>query len=95
VETDEKTPTGATGSTLIRNRQSKMEIPYHSLKRFHKMDVSQSLLQEDSLSPRANNAGSERRKPVTELTIYYARLLIVFCIILIPIWLVDYPAMVD
>jgi len=95
VETDEKTPTGATGSTLVRNRQSKMEIPYRSLKRIHKMDVSQSLLQVDSLSPRANNAGSERRKPVTELTIYYAMLLIVLCMILIPIWIVKYPGMLD
>jgi hypothetical protein len=72
-----------------------MEIAYQSLKRSHQMDVPQSLPQEASLSPRANSAGSERRKPVTELTTYYAMLLIVLCVILIPIWIVKYPGMLD
>jgi len=59
------------------------------------MDVSQSLPKEVPSSPCANNAGSEWRKPATELRTYYAMLLIVFCMILIPIWIVKYPGMLD
>src|ERR1039457_2717491 len=59
------------------------------------MGVSQSIPQKVPLSPRANNAGSERRKPVIELRTYYAMLLIVLCMILIPIWIVKYPGMLD
>jgi hypothetical protein len=59
------------------------------------MDVPQSLPQEVRLSPRANSAENERRKPDTELTIYYAMLLIVFAAILVPIWAADYPGMLD
>jgi hypothetical protein len=69
--------------------------PLSFIEESHKMDVSQSSPHKVPVPPRANNAGGEQRKPVTELTAYYAMLLIVLCVILIPIWLVKYPGMLD
>jgi hypothetical protein len=95
METEKQDPGQRLEVHWFITRQSKLEIPDRSLKRFHKMDVPQSLPQEVPLSPRADNAVNERSKPVAELTIYYAMLLIVFAAILVPIWVVDYPGMLD
>jgi hypothetical protein len=53
------------------------------------------LAKEVSLPLRPSNAGEAPRGSTAELKTYYAMLLVVFFVLLVPIWIVKYPGMVD
>jgi hypothetical protein len=59
------------------------------------MTVSQSLTRRVSCLLHPAITGETPQASAAELKTYYAMLLIVFFIILVPIWIVDYPGMVD
>ena len=58
------------------------------------MAVTRSMAQRPSVRLPGNQVEASRNS-TQELKDYYAMLLIVFCMILIPIWIVKYPGMVD
>src|ERR1035438_9651640 len=60
-----------------------------------KMTVPQFLTRKVSCLFHPAIAGEAPRASAAELKTYYAMLLIVFFVILVPIWMVDYPGMVD
>src|ERR1035437_7817826 len=58
------------------------------------MAVTRSMAQRAAVRFPGNDGGSQRNS-TQELKANYAALLIVFCMILIPIWIVKYPGMMD